>query len=96
MIGPRVFLVAAEPSGDLLARETAEHLKRAQPDVVLAGSGGAELEKIGIPSPIDISPLSIIGLFEGLKAYGTVIKRADAAADMPANNLAFIARKPSS
>ncbi len=81
MTGPRVFLVAAEPSGDLLARETAENLKRAQPDVVLGGIGGAELEKIGLQSPIDISPLSIIGLFEGLKAYGTVIKLADAAAD---------------
>ena len=81
MTSARVFLVAAEPSGDLLARETAEWMKRSQPDLVLAGIGGAELAKIGIQSPIDISPLSIIGLFEGLKAYGTVIKLADAAAD---------------
>ncbi|MEM7637559.1 MAG: lipid-A-disaccharide synthase, partial [Pseudomonadota bacterium] len=36
---------------------------------------------IGITSPIDIAPLSILGLFEGLKAYGTVVKLADAAAD---------------
>ncbi len=81
MTAPRVFLVAAEPSGDLLARETAEALRVLVPDVELYGIGGQELEKIGINSPIDIKPLSILGLFEGLKAYGTVVKLADAAAD---------------
>ena len=81
MTAPRVFMVAAEPSGDLLARETAEALLQARSDLVLAGIGGPELAKIGLQSPIDIAPLSIIGLFEGLKAYGTVIALADAAAD---------------
>lgn len=82
MAGPRVFLVAAEPSGDLLARETAEALKALSPDIHLEGIGGRELEKVGIHSPIDTSPLSILGLFEGLKAYGTVVKLADAATDV--------------
>lgn len=77
----RVFLVAAEPSGDLLARETAEALKAKNPSVELFAIGGRELAKIGLESPIDIAPLSILGLFEGLKAYGTVVKLADAAAD---------------
>lgn len=81
MTSPRIFLVAAEPSGDLLARETAEALKLINPDITLAGIGGGELSKLGIESPIDIAPLSILGLFEGLKAYGTVIKLADAAAE---------------
>lgn len=81
MSAPRIFLVAAEPSGDLLARETAEALKTHNSNVVLAGIGGGELRKIGIDSPIDIAPLSILGLFEGLKAYGTVVKLADQAAD---------------
>ncbi|MEO0607790.1 MAG: lipid-A-disaccharide synthase [Pseudomonadota bacterium] len=85
---PRVFLVAAEQSGDLLARETAKALLDLREDLELAGIGGPELAKLGIVSPIDISPLSIIGLFEGLKAYGTVIKLADAAAD------AILAFKP--
>ena len=81
MTSPRIFLVAAEPSGDLLARETAEAIRVQAPDAALAGIGGGELKKIGIESPIDIAPLSILGLFEGLKAYGTVVKLADAAAD---------------
>ena len=81
MSGARVYFVAAEPSGDLLARETAEALKAKDPSVTLFGIGGRELAKIGLESPIDIAPLSILGLFEGLKAYGTVVKLADAAAD---------------
>ena len=81
MSGPRVYFVAAEPSGDLLARETAEALRAKDPTVTMFGIGGRELAKIGLESPIDIAPLSILGLFEGLKAYGTVVKLADAAAD---------------
>lgn len=84
----RVYFVAAEPSGDLLARETIEALRHIKPDIDIHGIGGRELEKVGITSPIDTAPLSILGLFEGLKAYGTVIKLADAAAD------AIIAAKP--
>ena len=81
MSAPRVYFVAAEPSGDLLARETVEALRHIAPDIEIQGIGGRELEKVGIVSPIDTTPLSILGLFEGLKAYGTVIKLADAAAD---------------
>ncbi len=81
MSAKRIFMVAAEPSGDLLARETVEALKGIDPALEIAGIGGNELAKVGIQSPIDISALSILGLFEGLKAYGTVVKLADAAAD---------------
>ncbi len=77
----RIYMVAAEPSGDVLARETVEALRAQRPDIEIAGIGGSELLKVGIPSPINIGPLSVLGLFEGLKAYGTVIKLADEAAD---------------
>lgn len=81
MAGPKLFFVAAEPSGDLLARETIESLTTMQPDAEILGIGGRELAKLGITSPIDIAPLSIVGLFDGLKVYGTVLKLADAAVD---------------
>ena len=74
-------MVAAEPSGDILSREVIEALKAHDPDLIIGGIGGEESAKAGIDSPIDIAPLSILGLFEGLKAYGTVVKLADAAAD---------------
>lgn len=88
MTGPRIYMVAAEPSGDLLAREVVEVLRRVSPGAHIAGIGGNELSAIGITSPIDVSPLSVLGLFEGLRAYGDVVRLADAAAD------AIIADKP--
>tara|TARA_R110001606_G_scaffold72613_3_gene167270 strand:+ start:676 stop:1833 length:1158 start_codon:yes stop_codon:yes gene_type:complete len=81
MTAPRLYFVAAESSGDLLAREVISTIRAKQPDVHVSGIGGAEMESVGIVSPIDISPLSVLGLFEGLRAYGTVVKLADIAAD---------------
>jgi lipid-A-disaccharide synthase len=81
MTAPRLYFVAAESSGDLLAREVISTIRAKQPDVHVAGIGGAEMASVGIVSPIDISPLSVLGLFEGLRAYGTVVKLADIAAD---------------
>lgn len=77
----RIFMVAGEASGDLLAREVVEAIRGKTEDVVFAGIGGRELASIGIQSPFDISPLSVLGFAEGIKAYGTVVKLADAAAD---------------
>ncbi|MDG1825730.1 MAG: lipid-A-disaccharide synthase [Henriciella sp.] len=87
MTAPRIYMVAAEASGDLLARETVEALKELSPHTKFAGIGGGELAKVGIVSPIDVSPLSIVGIFDGLKIYGTVLKLVDAAvADIIAFN----------
>lgn len=80
MSGLRLYFVAAEPSGDLLAREVIETIRDKAPDAHIEGIGGRELEAAGIVSPVDVSPLSILGLFEGLKAYGDVIRLADEAA----------------
>jgi lipid-A-disaccharide synthase len=76
-----LYLVAAEASGDLLAREVAEWVRRKAPGIQIDGIGGDELAAIGIQSPIDISPLSVLGFVEGIRAYGDVVRLADAAAD---------------
>jgi lipid-A-disaccharide synthase len=81
MSAPRIFTVAAEPSGDLLALEVITVIRQKQPDAIFEGIGGEETEKAGIISPIDVSPLSVFGMLAGLKIYGTVIKLADAAVD---------------
>ncbi|MEH6410729.1 MAG: lipid-A-disaccharide synthase [Hyphomonas sp.] len=81
MTAPRLYFVAAESSGDLLAREVIDRIRTKRPDVHVSGIGGGEMASIGIESPIDVSPLSVLGLFEGVKAYGTVVKLADIAAD---------------
>ncbi|MEP0315444.1 MAG: lipid-A-disaccharide synthase [Hyphomonas sp.] len=88
MTTPRIYMMAAEPSGDLLAREVVEDIRKRLPDTHISGIGGSELASVGIKSAIDISPLSILGFFEGLKAYGDVVRLADAAAE------AIIADKP--
>ncbi len=77
----RVHFTAAEASGDLLARETIDAMRERRPGIEIVGIGGSEMAATGIPSPFDISPLSILGLLEGLKVYPTVIRLADAAAD---------------
>lgn len=76
-----IYFVAAEASGDLLAREVIEQIQIIRPSLNIQGVGGGEMEAIGIQSPIDISPLSVLGLFEGIKAYGEVVRLADAAAE---------------
>lgn len=76
-----LYLVAAEASGDLLAREVAEWIRRKAPDTEIDGIGGVELAAFGIRSPIDIAPLSVLGFAEGIKAYRDVVRLADAAAE---------------
>ena len=81
MTAARCFFVAAEASGDLLAREVIEELRAQKAAVEIAGIGGNELAEIGISSPIDVAPLSVLGFFEGLKAYGDVVRLADEATE---------------
>ncbi len=81
MTDARAFLVAAEPSGDLLGREVADELRKTRPELTLAGIGGVEMAKAGLRSSIDTTPLSVLGLVEGLKAYPDVIRIADQAVE---------------
>lgn len=76
-----IYFVAAEASGDLLAREVIDALRRSDASLRIHGIGGEHLAEIGIASPIDISPLSVLGFLEGIKAYGDVVKLADAATE---------------
>lgn len=77
--GP-IFFVAAEPSGDLLAAEVIDVIRKENADVKILGIGGDEMRARGVGSDIDTTPLSILGFFEGLKAYKDVVRLADEAA----------------
>lgn len=76
-----IYLVAAEASGDLLAAEIVDELRRLDPDVKLNAIGSDQLAARGLSSPIDVSVLSVVGLLEGVKIYREVVALADAAAD---------------
>lgn len=74
----RVFLVAAESSGDALGADLARVLKESDASLELAGVGGALMAEDGIESRADISGLAVLGFVDGLFAYARV-KRAVAA-----------------
>ena len=77
----KLHFTAAEASGDLLARETMEAIRTRMPGCEFSGIGGREMARLGITSPFDIAPLSVLGFIEGIKAYSTVTRLADQAAD---------------
>lgn len=72
----KVMLVAAEASGDALGAALAQALRARLGDrVTFVGVGGVKMAEQGIESPFDIAQLSILGIWEGLKAYPTVKAR---------------------
>ena len=77
-MSPRIFLVAAEASGDALGADLARVLKARDPQIDLQGVGGPMMEAAGLPSHADIKGLAILGFVDGLLAYARV-KRAVAA-----------------
>ncbi len=70
------MLVAAEASGDSLGAGLAKALRRRLGEAVsFVGVGGEKMAAEGVKSPFDIAELSILGIFEGLRAYPRVLAR---------------------
>ena len=84
----RIFLVAAESSGDALGADLARALKERDASLELIGVGGARMAEEGIVSQADISGLAVLGFIDGLLAYERV-KRA-----VVATVAAVLAAKP--
>jgi lipid-A-disaccharide synthase len=74
----RVFLVAAEASGDALGADLVRALKERDAALDIQGVGGPLMAEQGVPSQSDIKGLAILGFIDGLLAYSRV-KRAVAA-----------------
>lgn len=68
----RIFLVAAEASGDALGADLIAALRARDPQDDLIGIGGPRMAAAGVPSLADISGLAVLGFFDGLKAYSRV------------------------
>ncbi len=65
MDAPCIFLIAGEPSGDVLGAHLMAALKRATGDRVrFAGVGGESMQGEGLDSLFPISELSLLGVFE--------------------------------
>ncbi len=78
-----VYIVAAEKSGDELGAKLAKSLRQqTNGEIHLSGIGGSAMHAIGLESPIDISPLSILGFLEGLKSYPIIMERVAETVDI--------------
>lgn len=84
MPAPRLFIVAAEPSGDAIAADLIDAVRAMRPDVALAGVGGTEMASRGVVSPFDVSELSVFGIFDGLRIARLVHERAEQTAEAAA------------
>jgi lipid-A-disaccharide synthase len=80
-----VFLVAAEDSGDAFGADVIDALRILEPSIRSSGIGGERMRARGAHTDVDMSGLAVLGLVEGLKAYGRVRKAVEACADIIAS-----------
>ena len=71
---PRILIVKGEASGDLHGANLAKALKALDPQVSLAGIGGAAMQAAGVQLVRDIGRLDIIGMV-GPVALAAVVRR---------------------
>lgn len=69
-----VLVVAGEPSGDLHASVLVRELKAKHPNLSVCAVGGANLQKAGAHLLFNMMSLSVVGLAETLKHYGTFVR----------------------
>lgn len=60
----RLYIIAGEPSGDLLGAHLLRELKRQRPDVAVDGIGGPRMETEGLRSLFPFGELSLMGFVE--------------------------------
>ncbi len=77
----RVFLLAGEPSGDLLGGALMRELRQLHPEIVFDGVGGPAMAKEGLQSRFDITELSVMGLTEIAPRYFHLKRRIAQTAD---------------
>jgi lipid-A-disaccharide synthase len=72
----KIYVIAGEPSGDLLASGLMRALGRAVPDVEFRGVGGDSMTAAGgFRSLFDIAEISVMGIFEVLPRLPLILRR---------------------
>ncbi len=69
-----VLVVAGEPSGDLHASVLVRELKTRHPNLSVCAVGGSNLQKSGAHLLFNMMSLSVVGLAEVMKHYGTFVR----------------------
>ncbi len=74
----KVYLIAGEPSGDLLASRLMKTMKKQMgKDVAFYGVGGETMEREGLKSLFDIADLSVMGFVEVIPSIPVILKHID-------------------
>jgi len=78
----KLFIVAAESSGDHLAAELITSLRKLKRDIQIEGVGGEAMSRTGVNSQMSIEGLSILGFVEGMKHYPMILRKVAECADL--------------
>ncbi len=70
-----IYIIAGEPSGDILASRLMQALQKQRPDVQFAGMGGETMAALGFKSLFDISEISVMGIREVVPKLPLVMRR---------------------
>ncbi|MBQ3695842.1 MAG: lipid-A-disaccharide synthase [Alphaproteobacteria bacterium] len=73
----KVYLIAGEPSGDLLGARVMHALKKLEPDVQIFGVGGESMQTEGLQSLFNIKDLAVMGFFEVLPNLPKILAHFD-------------------
>ena len=70
-----VYIIAGEPSGDLLASRMMQSLRDKVPSIHFSGLGGETMIASGFESLFDISEISVMGIIEVLPKLRNIVRR---------------------
>ena len=70
----KIYLIAGEPSGDLLGSRFMKAMYAKNPNVEFVGIGGESMESAGLKSLFDISDLAVMGLAEVIPSIPKILK----------------------
>ena len=70
-----IYLLAGEPSGDLLASRLMQALRAKDPTIEFTGLGGETMTAQGFDTLFDISEISVMGIFEVLPKLRLIMRR---------------------
>lgn len=70
-----VYIIAGEPSGDLLASRLMTAMQSQSPGIRFAGMGGETMAALGFKSLFDISDISVMGIMEVAPRLPLIMKR---------------------
>lgn len=72
----RLLIIAPEPSGDHLAAEFIEAVRKINPEIEIKAMGGSQMASLGVKSEVPIDGLAVLGLVEALGAWRKAVSKA--------------------